>query len=247
MKFVSMPNLPEKASAVIISADAPQEVSNALHSIGIETIYAPRLDESANPVINHPDAGIVHINAENFVCAPETYQYYKNVFAGKGANLICGNASINGKYPADAAYNIALVSIYTFLNTKNIDNVLFDNIKNKPIDIKQGYAKCSICIVDENSIITEDEGITKAAIANNIDVLKISKGQVELKGFEYGFIGGSSGKIAKNLLAFAGDITKHIDYSAIREFCLQKGVEIISLGKGALTDIGSILPVYEKE
>lgn len=247
MKFVVTPNLPENADAVIVSADTPQEILSSLHSFGIDTIPAPRLNDTLNPVINHPDAGIVHINSEKFVCSPETYSYYKNVFWGAGANLICGDTSINGKYPGDAAYNIAIVSNHTFLNTKNVDNVLFDHIKGNFINIKQGYAKCSICIVDENSIITEDEGITVAALANNINVLKISKGQVRLDGFEYGFIGGCSGKLAKNILAFAGDVTKHTDYIRIRDFCLKKGVEVISLGKGVLTDIGSILPIYEKE
>jgi len=247
MKFVDTPNLPENAGAVIVSADTPQEILNALQDLGIDTISSPRLNNELNPIINHPDTNIVHINSEKFVCSPETYSYYKSIFYNTGANLICGNTAINGKYPKDAAYNIAIVSNHIFLNTKNVDTVLFDNLKNKLIDVKQGYAKCSICIVDENSIITEDEGITVAAIANNIDVLKISKGQVRLKGFDYGFIGGCSGKLAKNILAFAGDITKHTDYIRMRDFCLKKGVEIISLGNDVLTDIGSILPIYEKE
>lgn len=247
MKFVDRPNLPENAGVVIVSANTTQEILSSLHALGIDTILSPHLDDTQNPIINHPDVGIVHINSGNFVCSPETYSYYKDVFLGTGANLICGYTSTNGKYPHDAAYNIAIVSNHTFLNTKNVDNILFDNVKNKLIDIKQGYAKCSICIVDENSIITEDEGITAAAIANNIDVLKISKGQVRLSGFDYGFIGGCSGKLAKNVLAFAGDITKHTDYIIMRDFCLRKGVEMISLGNGILTDIGSILPIYEKE
>ena len=247
MKFVQVPNLPKNAATVIVSADTPKDILNTLHDLEINTIFSPRLDSEINPVINHPDTGIVHINSEIFVSSPETYSYYKDVFADTGANLICGNMSVNGKYPDDAAYNIAIVSKHTFLNKKNIDTILFNNLTNKLIDIKQGYSKCSICVVDENSIITEDEGITAAAIANNIDVLKISKGQVRLNGFEYGFIGGCSGKLTKNILAFAGDITKHTDYIKIRDFCLKKGVKIISLGKNVLTDIGSILPIYEKE
>lgn len=247
MKFVSSPNLPQNASVVIVSADTPGEILNTLHSLEIDTILTPGLDDKTNPIINHPDTGIVHINSEKFVCSPETYSYYKKVFSGTYVDLICGTTGIDGKYPTDAAYNIAIVGNNTFLNRKNVDNVLLDNIENKHIDIKQGYAKCNICIVDENSIITEDEGIYMAAIANNIDVLKISKGQIMLDGFDYGFIGGCSGKLAGNILAFAGDITKHTDYEKIRNFCLEKGVEVISLGKNALTDIGSILPIYEKE
>lgn len=247
MKFVSSPNLPKNAAAVIVSVDIPQEISDSLTGLGIDVILSPLLDASQNPIINHPDAGIVHINSEKFVCSPETYPYYKTIFKNTCAELICGNTAINGKYPDDAAYNVAIVSNHTFANVKNVDTILMSKLQNKLIDIKQGYAKCSICVVDENSIITEDEGITAAAIANNIDVLKISKGQVKLKGFDYGFIGGCCGKLSKNILAFAGDITKHTDYIRMRDFCSRKGVEIISLGKDVLTDVGSILPIYEKE
>ncbi len=247
MNFVKVPNLPQNAGGVIVSPDIPAETKEALDTFGVDIIFAPRLADDINPIINHPDVGIVHINSKKFVCSLETYSYYKEIFYNTDINLVCGDTSINGKYPKDAAYNIAIVSNYTFLNEKNVDNVLLNNLRGKLVNIKQGYAKCSICVVDENSIITEDEGITAAAIANNIDVLKISKGQVELKGYDYGFIGGCSGKLSKNVLAFVGDISSHSDYDKIYSFCRDKGVEVVSLGTGNLIDIGSILPVYEKE
>lgn len=31
------------------------------------------------------------------------------------------------------------------------------------VDVRQGYAKCCTCVVDEGSIITSDAGIAKAA------------------------------------------------------------------------------------
>ena len=43
------------------------------------------------------------------------------------------------------------------------------------INVKQGYAKCSICVVSDNAIITADKGIAKAAIQNRIDVLEITR------------------------------------------------------------------------
>lgn len=247
MEFVTNPNLPKKAAAVIVSPHTPKDVLEDLHSLNINTFFSPELNIPVAPIAAHPDIGILHINTNNFICAPETFEYYSKLFSAYKINIICGKTNISGNYPKDVAYNIARIFNHTFLNLKYADETVLSNLKGHMINIKQGYAKCSICIVNENSIITEDNGIAAAALDNNIDVLKISKGQVELRGFDYGFIGGSCGKLAENVLAFAGDISKHSDYNEITKFCAKKGVDVISLGKGRITDIGSILPIFEKE
>ena len=38
-------------------------------------------------------------------------------------------------------------------------------------DSKQGYSKCSICVVNENAIITEDNGIARLLKNSQIDVI----------------------------------------------------------------------------
>ena len=115
------------------------------------------------------------------------------------------------------------------------------------MQVSQGYSKCPLCIVDQNSFITEDEGIANTLKRHNINVLKISAGDVRLPGLDYGFLGGASGKISKNLLAFTGDIRQHRDYDKIYDFCAERSVELISLSNEELIDIGSIIPVTEKE
>ena len=101
--------------------------------------------------------------------------------------------------------------------------------------------------MNENSVITEDEGIAEILKRHNIDVLKISAGDVLLPGHDYGFLGGASGKISKDKLFFAGDIKSHRDYKDIYNFCTMRDVMPISLCEGRLIDLGSIIPVLEKE
>ncbi|MBR2878167.1 MAG: hypothetical protein IKB92_03590, partial [Clostridia bacterium] len=140
MKFVSSPNLPKNAAAVIVSADIPQEISDSLTALDIDIILSPLLDGSQNPIINHPDAGIVHINSEKFVCSPETYPYYKTIFKNTCAELICGNTAINGKYPDDAAYNVANTGKFAICNTKFTDKKVLEMLRCEIIDVPQGYA-----------------------------------------------------------------------------------------------------------
>jgi len=95
-------------------------------------------------------------------------------------------------------------------------------------------------VVDENSIITPDIGIQKACLNAGLDVLLIEKGQVVLEGYDYGFIGGASGKVG-NRIIFNGDITLHSDYDKIRSFIEARNLEIVYFDQYPLTDIGSII------
>ena len=111
------------------------------------------------------------------------------------------------------------------------------------INVKQGYCKCSICIVDDNSIITSDEGIYKEVIKYGIDCLLIQKGHIDLFELDYGFIGGCSGLISDKTLMFFGDIKKHPDYNKINTFVSSKNKTIISLSDENLLDLGSLIPL----
>lgn len=245
MKFVKEPNNPINASAVIIAQNAPDDVTAGLKKFNILPIFGGKINFKVEAVSNHIDTQITHIGGEKFVVSPHLFDHYNKVLSG--AQIIKGESILTGTYPDDAAYNVASVGKYIIHNFKYTDKVILSETKKEIIQVSQGYSKCSLCIVDENSVITEDAGIARALERHNIDVLEISAGDVFLNGLDYGFLGGASGKLAKNVLGFVGDITSHRDYRRIRDFCLKRNVEPLSLCDGKLTDIGSIIPVVEKE
>lgn len=124
---------------------------------------------------------------------------------------------------------------------KTVDKIFeLENV----INIKQGYSNCSICQVDEKSVITYDEGIAKCLEDRGLDVLKISTGYIDLFDFNYGFIGGASASFKKEILFF-GKISEHPDYIRIKEFVEKKGKKIRELSNGKLTDYGSMF-IFEK-
>ena len=96
-------------------------------------------------------------------------------------------------------------------------------------------------MVDGNSVITADRGIVSALKkCPDIDVLPISQGFVRLEKFEYGFLGGASGKVG-NEIVFNGDLSAHPDYEAICRFIEARGLSVKYFPGYPLTDIGSIL------
>ena len=245
MKFVKEPNSPKNASAVLISQKTPDEVIDGLEKFNILPIFGGEIDYKVGAVSCHVDTQLSHLGKNEFVVSPHLFNYYSKIL--HGALLLKGESDLTGTYPEDAAYNVACVGKYLIHNLKYTDKVILSETKKEKIHVAQGYTKCSLCIVNENSVITEDAGIAQTLERHNIDVLKISAGDVFLDGLDYGFLGGASGKISENILAFAGDITTHRDYREIRDFCIKRNVEPISLCDGKLTDIGSIIPVFEKE
>jgi len=159
-------------------------------------------------------------------------------------------AAICGEYPRDIPFNVACTGKFFIHNLKYSNPRLLEAARGAGmtlIDVPQGYTKCSVVVVDENSIITYDRGIASACDSHNtntapaepLNVLLIEPGQVELPGYDTGFIGGASGRIG-NTIIFCGDITAHTDADAIIQFIKNRGLEI-KYFDFPLLDIGSII------
>ncbi len=111
----------------------------------------------------------------------------------------------------------------------------------KIIDVKQGYTSCSILCVTDDAYITDDENIYESLIRNNIDCLKISKGDIELPGYNYGFIGGASVKLNQQEILFFGDIANKKEKESIISFLKKYNMNAIFIENKKLTDLGSAL------
>lgn len=142
----------------------------------------------------------------------------------------------------ESALNICIVGDYSICNEQT-SGMRLSWLKRIPV--KQRYARCSICVVDERSIITADHGIAKSC-QGLLDVLEIEPGHIELPGFDYGFIGGCSFKLNAHELAFTGNLRTHPDAERIESFLRERGVKSVCMTDGPLLDIGSAVPVQEK-
>lgn len=183
-------------------------------------------------VCSHPDITLTQID-DIFICCPESYEYYKKILGNK---VFSGQTQLFSHYPSDIAYNVLVYKNIAMGKKENIDPVVLSELKKRNIElinISQGYAKCSCCVCDEG-IITADEGIFKTLKQAGINALKVTQGYVELRGYDYGFIGGASG-IIDGKLTFFGDVSAHPDFLNIQAFCNFDYVKDVPL-----TDVGTI-------
>jgi len=207
-----------------------------------EIIKFPSINSLDNPISSHPDMSAVKINDTWIV-----YDDVKHLFDFCEKKIVVNRGVQKNRkieYPFDIGLNCAVVGKNLICNEKHTENVVLSLAREngiKIIDVKQGYAKCSISVVNENSIITEDVGIANKCAVYGIDVLLLKSRAVELDGYDYGFIGGCSGILSDNRIVFSGCIENHPEYELISDFCHKHGKQAVSMSDEPLYDVGSIL------
>jgi len=212
---------------LFISKDANLQLKDYLKSRG----YALELVSSSGIVdegiSNHPDI---------FLCKMGASDNAPIFFAEK--------SDLGRDYPADVAFNAVCTGKYFIHNLAATNEKLLLAAKEMGmtlINVRQGYTKCSVVVVDETSIITYDEGIIAACSKYpELSVLRVAPGFVRLDGYDTGFIGGASGRVGNEVI-FHGDLFAHPDFTAIVDFIERRGLVCKWFPQFKLTDIGSIL------
>ena len=238
-EFLKTPYLPEKHAKVFI---ADTEIEGAI------VIKPPKMDMLEKSLSHHADLSICIVSEKKAVCPPESCAYYKLALGMYGFSVIEGKTNLGKHYPLDSAYNVCIVGNKCFVNTKICDPVLLKTVVDEGkeiIDVPQGYTKCSICPIDENTIITADARICSEAKKRGMECLLISNEGVYLEGYDYGFFGGACGMLSGKVLLINGEISTMKSAEKIQSFLSEKKIEIQSLRKGKVCDIGSIIPVME--
>ncbi len=229
--------------SVIIDMTVSGEILDSLKRKGVRYYLSCRHPNLPEPIATHPDIQIHFIDNKTAVVAPEVYDYYDNLI-GEEVKILKGDTKLSGTYPLDCAYNVTRLGKFIIGNLSYMDTKIKQIYQDRGfefIHINQGYSKCSICVVDDISVITEDEGIYKALVPHNINVLKLNSGTVTLDGFDYGFIGGATGFVSDKVLAFCGNPSMESYFESMEEYINSKSVDIIYLSSTKLKDYGSIL------
>lgn len=250
-EFVRKSSLPNNVKVVIIGEKYAKTLQKPLDKYGIRVICLPgnkRVDERLS---SHADLSVFHAGGERIWLAPHLKNSdFAHELAVLGAHIEFAAIEQCPAYPGDAQLNIAaLANAFIYapkVSYSPIVDYLTNNCGFSAIASRQGYAKCSVLVVDEHSIITQDRGIVRTARAASLDVLEISPGYVSLDGFEYGFLGGAGFKLSDDTLAFTGMLDAHPDKARILGFLSARGIRVVYLTSQPVFDTGSAIPIIEK-
>ncbi|MBQ2696162.1 MAG: hypothetical protein IJF61_02545 [Clostridia bacterium] len=205
----------------------------------LPSVPCKELDE---PVSCHPDMVLFAPEKGTLICAKEVFEDYQKLLSPYGVRLVQGKSNLMRDYPKDIAYNVLYTSVGAFARFDSTDARVTDFLEKQKVqkhNVNQGYARCSTVSFGA-AVITADTTISEAGKAAGLSVLKINSGFVSLPGYDYGFLGGASGVLEDNTVAFFGDLSTHPDGEKIRRFISENGYVCSDVPGTPLLDIGTI-------
>ena len=246
-RFLKNSNLPSsKVTTVFVNCD-DNALKNVFDELSVKVVNVIQNEFLDAPVCKHADILANYVGKSTFLVDKHQTELCNFIKNNGGKYVLIDD--VKSPYPNDCLLNFADIGDYIICNKTILREKIVEFLPNKKIiDVKQGYSKCSVCICGYNTIITDDKSVYNAVLQyDNINSLLIEKGSVHINKYDYGFIGGCCGLVDKSLLLFNGDLSTHSDFDKIKNFLYDNGVNYIDIKGKPLTDIGSIIPIMEKD
>ena len=215
---------------------------NSLKKLNYDVIKIPKDNNLYEAINGHTDIQLNILNKNTIIINKNINLSFKELLKTKNINFIESNSTLSSKYPSNISLNAYITDNYLVHNLKFTDKKILDYCKNKKtINVNQGYTKCSILPLREKVIITNDTGIYNTLKNEGFDILLLTFGDIELSGFNYGFIGGVGGMISNDSMAFFGSLDNYAFGNEVKKFLYKYDIKPIYLSNTKLIDRGSLL------
>ncbi|MDU2121990.1 MAG: hypothetical protein E7E64_05585 [Clostridium celatum] len=215
---------------------------NSLKKLNYDVIKIPKDNNLYEAINGHTDIQLNIINKHTLIVNKNINLSFKELLKAKNINFIESESTLSSKYPNNISLNAYITENYLVHNLKFTDKKILEYCKNKKsINVNQGYTKCSILPLREKAIITNDTGIYNTLKNENFDILLLPFGDIELSGFNYGFIGGVGGMISSDSMAFFGSLDNYAFGNEVKKFLYKYDIKPIYLNNTKLIDRGSLL------
>ncbi len=242
-RAIKTPQLPEgEVELLALGEKYRGALERPLISRGVLPLWLPPNPKVDPRLAGHADLSLFHLGGDRVVGANESIV---KLLTNRGFSAAPAHEEQSPVYPGDCGLCGCQVGRRFIHRLDRTDPAVLSALGRDAdlIRVNQGYAKCAVCVVDENSVITSDAGIAAAAAARGIQVLRISRGFIELPGFDEGFIGGASFKLSERLLAFTGVLASWELRDMIEAFLAERGIDPVYLTDDPAFDIGSAIPL----
>ena len=215
---------------------------NSLKKLNYDVIKIPKDNNLYESINGHTDIQLNILNKNTIIINKNINLSFKELLKTKNINFIESNSTLSSKYPSNISLNAYITDNYLVHNLKFTDKKILEYCKNKKtINVNQGYTKCSILPLREKVIITNDTGIYNTLKNEGFDILLLPFGDIELSGFNYGFIGGVGGMISNDSMAFFGSLDNYTFGNEVKKFLYKYDIKPIYLSNTKLIDRGSLL------
>ena len=234
-----------RVKGIIVSYKCSVEFLKLVEDLKIEIIKTDKIKVLDDRIDDHPDMAVHFIDYNNIIVYKDCYDYYVKKLKNYNINILPSNNNLGKTYPNDIYLNISRSGKYYFYKKNYIDEVVnkYLDIDNIGIDVKQGYSKCSSMIIKENTVITSDLHLHKKYISLGLKSYLLPPNEIELPGYNTGFIGGTCGNIGKDEILFYGNFKKYLYYEDLKKILEKEKIDFYYPKTGSFIDRGSILGI----
>lgn len=222
---------------ILVNKDISQNILDNLRDF--EVYFTEEVKEIKNSLSKHPDMQLFYLKERNeYVCDLRVIDHYKKFLDKVRPTFYYGHA-----YPHYISLNAVTFGNYFMHNLPYTDPYVLNHyreLKYKFIQVSQGYTKCNT-LCGEGFLITSDKKIYDKS-KNLTDALLIEPGNIKLKDFNYGFIGGATG-VLKGEVYFTGKFIDNKMEDEVLGFLDKRNVKYHFLSEDPIEDFGSILPL----
>ena len=224
-----------------VSCDIAEQFENIT---GVEALPLQPYCRLDKPVSSHADM-LINIIEDRIFCYEDYYLENKSVFEkaeSRGYSIVKCTPPVSSRYPYDIGLNALAIGKRIFGNIGHLSRELasFANEKGyRLINVKQGYAACSVLVLGDSCAVTADVGMKKAMEKENIEVILIDDSSIKLDGYNKGFIGGATGVVCDNI-CFFGDFNSLDGYENVHKKIKHLNLNEISIMSGDVYDFGGI-------
>jgi hypothetical protein len=224
---------------IIIDRRLPDEAKTNLAKYG-ELIPFETIGITAAPLSGHPDIFFCQ-NGNTLIASPDIPEKFIDILKEKKIKVIFGKHVTGAEYPSCAHYNAVVTEKYLIHNLSLTDEVILKSATDKKkLNVKQGFTRCSLLMLDEENFITSDKSTVKTLEAEGLHGLWVSPRDVILPGYEHGLFGGTSGVCGKDIF-ICGSLNHFVDGVKVKAFAERLNYRIVELYDGPLFDGGGIL------
>jgi hypothetical protein len=229
---------------ILLDRKIPEAAKEKLAAIGEIVEFATK-GITYNAISGHPDIFFCPTPA-GLIVAPNLPEEYFGILDQNHINYLKGSVPVGNEYPETACYNSLVTEKFIIQNPAISEPFIQDlNPNLEIIPVKQGYVRCNLIALPNETFITSDRGIEKAIKRQNMDVLYLHPSCVKLDGFEHGFFGGACG-LLENTLFICGSLKYFKEQAIFESFAERAGVSIFELYDGQPVDVGTILFIANK-
>lgn len=247
--FLTLPYLPTSRVTHILGGAGMSAYEKALSALYITCIYTEPIPTIHTSVKAHADLAVFPFGGKMLILDTSQHTVFEALRA-LGAQPQYARRAVENGYPKEAVLNCVRIGNILLANPKTADNNILELCERYAVSlckVRQGYTKCSVAVVSETALMTDDASVARVARDAGLDVLCVGKGSVQLQGYPYGFLGGCCALIAKDCMLFAGDVQMHENADAICAFLRNYQIYPEALSNTPLTDIGSFIPLLQQE